>query len=337
MFCIKCGREAIRGMVFCEECYSQSEPFAKLQQSFVFSTCPSCGRFREGQHWVEVGDRIEYVYSAVRKSLETIPGTSVLSFELSGFREDQNSFPLHVSFETRNSGVTRKEEGEVNVRVQRNTCPTCSRRSGHYFESTIQIRALGRMRSELMADAEEFVRKLCADTAAREPDFFVSSIRSTRGGVDMTLSSSSAGYSIARSAAHHFGTGVVATRSLYGQKDGRNIYRTTYLLRVPMLAAGDYVEYAGAHYRVSDTSGGVVLEPLSGGRRMHLPFQDLERVRFIGGREMETQLTVKSSTGGRITVVDMSTMTEEVLRYGRAVRNGESIRAVRLGERLYPL
>jgi nonsense-mediated mRNA decay protein 3 len=337
MFCIKCGKEAVKGTVFCRECYSQGEPLASVPASATFDICPSCGRVKKGAHWIYTPDLGEYVRSDIRKNIVLPRGTRIASYSVTGFRNDRSSSRLRITITAERDGMMKDEETETAVHLRRNTCPTCNRKSGHYFESTIQIRALGSERKEVLAGAADYVRKLGAELELREPDFFISSVKATRGGFDINLSSSSAGYAIARSTAQRYGTGVSRTRTLYGQKDGRNVFRTTYLIRIPMFRARDYVEFEDGFYRVTDTTGRVVLESLEDGRHLTIQPAELEKLRFVGGREIESTATIISSGNGTVTVVERNFAEEESIRCEGHLVRGREVGVVRLGGRLYLL
>lgn len=337
MFCIKCGKEAVKGAVFCRDCYSQGEPIATVPASASFDVCPSCGRVKNGAHWIAAPDLGSYVCSDIRKSIVLPRGAKIVSYGATGFRDDRLSSRLHISVTAEKDGMLKDEQNDVAVHIRRNTCPTCSRRIGHYFESTIQIRALGDERKEVLAGAADHVRKLGEELEKREPNFFISSIKATRGGFDINLSSSSAGYAIARSTAQRYGSGVSRTRTLYGQKDGKNIFRTTYLIRVPMFSARDYVEFENRFYRVVDTTGGVVLESMEDGRRLKVQPAELERLRFIGGREIESTAIITAAGKGSVTVMERNSAEEESIRCGENLSRGKEVGVVRLGDRLYLL
>ena len=268
MFCIKCGKEAVPGTVFCGECISKGEQLASIPDMVAFELCPSCGKVKKGSSWVEVKDLQAHMLSELRKKVALAPGASMNSFSVSGLNSEENSSNVTLNLSLLTHGVKKEESLPIRVRVLGNTCPTCNRRSGHYFESTIQLRAEGRVRYEVIERVLSYARKLCEEYERSEKSFFVSSIKQTRGGVDIELSSNTIGAAVAKKIAQRFGSDVVGTRKLFGRKNGKEVYRTTFLERVAMFNPGDYVEHRGEFFRVSKSSETIFLNPLKGG--MHL-------------------------------------------------------------------
>ncbi len=335
MFCIKCGKTALSGMVFCAECYSNEELFATLPDVFSFELCPSCGRIRKGAHWLRE-NIVSHVSAELRRTAKLPAGAFLRSFEINGFNPDEHSSKITVDLIISKNGIERADRKEMRVMIKGNTCPTCNRRSGHYFESIIQVRAVGRERPEVILTVVEFIRKLGEELEQKESDFFISAIKRTKGGVDISLSSSPIGASIARTAAQHFGADVRTTRKLYGQKDGRDVYRTTHLIRVPMLQRGDYVEYGGEYFRVRGTSDDIILDALWPGKQVRIDKEHIRNVRYFGGSELEHEAQILSDEAGYITIRDPETMDEVKLPSGKARKHGgNKITVVRIGEILF--
>ena len=335
MFCIKCGKTALSGLVFCAECYSREELFVTLPDVFSFDICPSCGRIKKGAHWMRV-NAAEHISSELGKTAVLPSGAFLRSFDVIGLNPAEHYSNVAVAMTISMNGVEKSESKQMRVMVKGNTCPTCSRRSGHYFECTIQVRAVGRERTEVILGVVEFIRKMCEEVEQKEPDFFVSSIKRTKGGVDVSLSSSAIGASIARTSAQRFGTDVRTTRKLYGQKDGREVYRTTHLLRIPMLLRGDYVEYGGAYFRVHEMSDYIVLDALERSKRMKLDRRHEGGVRYLGGAELELEVQVVSKNSEYAVVKDPETDDDVKIPLSGADSTGtDTMLAVRIGKSLF--
>jgi nonsense-mediated mRNA decay protein 3 len=130
-------------------------------------------------------------------------------------------------------GVEIEERGEVEVILKQETCERCSRIAGGYYEGIVQIRAENRIPTE-----EELVMaEKIAYSSVGEADF-VSKERKLKEGVDVYVSSMECGRRISRQIVKKLGGVFSESRKLYGRKDGRNIYRVSFSVRLPELEEG---------------------------------------------------------------------------------------------------
>ncbi len=335
MFCIKCGREAVPGTVFCSECMSRGEPLASAPGVITFEICPSCGRMKRGSSWVKVEDTDALMRTEIRKSVVLAAGATISSIEIKGLNSGENSSNAEIALTLSTHGVSKKELLPVRVRVEGNTCPTCNRKSGHYFESTIQLRSRGETRKEVIERALSYATGVCSEYERTEKGFFVSGVKETRGGADIALSSSTVGAAVAKKIAQRFGADVVPTRKLYGRKNGKEIYRTTFLVRIAMFNPGDYVRYRGGFFRVQKALESITLSPLPSGRPVTVSSGESDALELIGGKELEDWVEVVSEDRDGAIVIDPRSMESETVRTAGGHPRGSRLRIVHLGSELY--
>ncbi len=78
-----------------------------------------------------------------------------------------------------------------------------------------------------------------------------------------------------------FGGEQLTTASLYGQKDGKEIYRLTVLFREAPFKKGDRVEYRGEEYIVKILDKHIVLQPSKTGKTIQIKYKERPRIRPI--------------------------------------------------------
>lgn len=334
MFCIKCGKEAVHGTVFCEDCISRGEQLASAPGVVTFEICPSCGKVKNGSSWREVADLAKHMASELRRSVRLSGDASLKSFEVENLDPGENSSNVVLALSLLTHGVRKEERIGVRVRIEGNTCPTCNRRSGHYFESTIQLRSMGETRENVIGRVLSYATKLCEEYERTEEGFFVSGIKDTKGGVDITLSSNTVGAALAKKVAQKFGADVVPTRKLYGRKNGKEVYRTTFLVRVAMFSPGDYVEYRNGFYLVARATDMIELLPLKGGAPVRIRPTESSSLRFLGGSELEEWVEVVSDEYGHVLVKDPRTLEEVSVLCIHDHPRGSRMKVVRLGDEL---
>ncbi len=364
MFCVECGREvdsedALAGGL-CIDCLAQRAPLVRLPPILDLVRCPTCGavkdrgtwhlpgppKGRERAHDAQDGDdddaRLEdAVTQLAEHSLEVIDQGRVVSVGLRVLREDRNVFVVDAQAEVAIAGGTAGQEASTRVRVRREACDVCSRRSGNYYEAIVQFRG-ARARPATDGDLEE-AASLAHDEstrmeAASRDAYIVKVEEPRRGGLDFYMSTQSAGAQLARALASRFGAAVSVSTTLVGRKLGKDVLRTTHIVRLPDMRSGDYVLFDGQLMRVlSATEKDALLEPAVGeGRRRMVSHDDRASLVLVGPRDAVEEAVVVSSSPGEVLVLDPVTLQTVELRLpkGYDVANRETVGVVRHEDRL---
>jgi nonsense-mediated mRNA decay protein 3 len=233
MFCVECGREGPTVGGLCGDCFRKRNPIVRPPEAVDAVACADCGRIETGQGWARV--ELETAIPAIlRERIPADPRADRVTFTHVAREEDPRNFELAVKAAARIEGVDLVEAFRVRLRVKPGLCPTCTRRRSKYYEGILQVRAEGRPlargeRDRLVA----FVEAAVARRTAKGEEVFIAKVEDVRGGADVYLSSNTAARSIARELADAFRGTLGASPKLYGRKQGKDLYRVTYLVRVP--------------------------------------------------------------------------------------------------------
>jgi nonsense-mediated mRNA decay protein 3 len=84
---------------------------------------------------------------------------------------------------------------------------------------------------------------------------FIQESKDVKGGIDLVVGSTQQGRSIARAISERFGGSTQESYKLVGMRDGKNVYRTSILVRLPRLKAGDLVRGRGTFLEVRGFEG----------------------------------------------------------------------------------
>jgi nonsense-mediated mRNA decay protein 3 len=110
----------------------------------------------------------------------------------------------------------------------------CNRRRSNYFEGILQVRAEDRpLTEEERGRLVAFVQDAVARRSAKGEEVFISRVEDVRGGADVYLSSNTVTRTIARELADAFRGTVGSSPKLFGRKNGKDLYRVTYVVRIP--------------------------------------------------------------------------------------------------------
>lgn len=174
-------------------------------KEFSIETCPKCRRMRVAREWITFDAQI--IAKLLKKKCKG---------EIEKMEYDARTGKA-VFFITREGSLIKLERTIKFVQVK-NICIDCSRRGSNYFESIIQLRG----RPERIAKYEKLL------TSALSKSTSVTKFEQLKEGKDLYVGSSKAVIAVL----NELGMKVTITRTLHGQKQGKRLYRTTFLLRL---------------------------------------------------------------------------------------------------------
>jgi nonsense-mediated mRNA decay protein 3 len=237
-FCVVCGatdRPLVDGV--CAECAADRTALVQLPKRVDVTICPTCGARRVGQSWVRAGSSPLLTAEDLAPFLEVHPevGVRKVDWEVTSTTPTVREYVAHARVRFR--GVERTVDLPFSVRAEARTCPECSRRSGRYFTAIIQLRGPEDARPAEKAPAlrARLDREWDAIWREARPDWrrALSWREELPEGWNCFFSDTLAARAVARLAKQRFGATLKESASLFGRKDGRDVYRVTFCLRFP--------------------------------------------------------------------------------------------------------
>jgi nonsense-mediated mRNA decay protein 3 len=116
-----------------------------------------------------------------------------------------------------------------------------------------------------------------------------------------------------------------------GKKDGRDIYRMTYLVRLLEFRIDDFIRLDEQIFQVLKiSSDGILLRALENGKDFWFSTQDIAKAKIIGGPEIIKEMVVVSRGKNEIQVLDPDNLkTVDVLLWEGFNASGESVKVVK--------
>lgn len=237
-FCPQCGKQTDEFFdCVCKDCFKQGITLlAPESLELSVSVCSHCGGFFKGKEQTSIEPAVETaVLKAIRKKYgpETPVEIAGLSVELA---ENKRRARVSITVKADISGVNIEETGEFTAALKRTICERCSRIAGGYYAAIVQIRAEGR----IPTDEELALAENITYSSLGESDF-VSKEQMLKEGLDIYVSSAEYGRRIAKAIVKELGGNFSESKKLYGRKDGRDIYRVTFLVRLLGFKQGEVV------------------------------------------------------------------------------------------------
>lgn len=211
MVCPVCGassREKVFVKFLCQDCWATQQKL-KLPEKIVIERCKNCGKVRTRKAWLQSPKELK----------EEIAGMCRWKGERAGIGVKELD-DRHCRVILRIGDV--QIEKDIPVEWRTSLCPDCTKLARGYYEAIIQLRTesgevtpkLERLKDRLVQDLENIT--------------FVPKIDERRFGFDIYVGSTNAAYNSLRAA----GLKYKSTRKLFTQKAGKNLYRTTFLVKI---------------------------------------------------------------------------------------------------------
>ena len=264
-------------------------------------------------------------------SLSVIPEGRVVSVGVMTDKQEDKTFVVHVQADVDVSGVIATDEDSVIVRLKNTVCKRCSRQRGSYYESIMQVRTGEKtLDDDLRDEVVRYVTTSVETQSKTNRSLFISKVQEVPGGVDIYLSSISLGKTLTRDLSESYGAEVKESSSLVGvSSDGQEVYRVTFLLRLPMYHVGDVILFKDRPYKLTavNKNGGKMVD-LYNFRETSIKKFELLTIKILFKAKDIREATVVSSSPKEIQVLHPTTYVTKDVRIPDDVEVGETVGVV---------
>ncbi len=242
--CPKCGNDTsvlLSGV--CRECFFQNFALAQLPQVIQARICASCGaRFTRGR-WTDEDNIGTIVLKTIEDNLSIHEAAEDVEVCINPRQLTPHMYKVEVEVVAAIQGERVTSDLSSEIRIIRESCEMCSRMSGGYFEGILQIRATERIPTENEIETCLRIVDMTIDRMRAKGDrlaFITDTIRSKEG-LDLYIGSVNSGRHICKAIIEELGGTFSESPSLFGQKDGKEVYRITFSMRLPRFTPGDII------------------------------------------------------------------------------------------------
>jgi len=300
--CPSCGQPSVG---VCPRCSTKGHVPVIIPRYLDLKVCPTCRDcFLDGK-WGQT-EIIDAVTRTIENALSINEAKSAIYVDVR--EQDKNLIKTHVIVERSADGKTFIDEYEVDLRIKRETCDRCSRIAGGYYEGVVQVRADGRTpeEHELMTAADIAYRVLERE---RNNDrmAFLSRVERKKEGLDIYVGTTRAAKKLSRSITEELGGSFRESPKLVGKKDGKNVYRVAFSVRLPRLTPGSIVSHNGHVFECHLVRKKVIATDLQTGEKQSLNVRDLARAEFLGSRAEARESVLVSVTDDEVQLLDPDT------------------------------
>lgn len=290
MFCVECGREAEKTFDgLCVRCYIKSKNFFFLPTPIKIARCQHCGRYKKKNRWIDY-DPSKIIRDSVQIDEEL--ENPLIKIESSNdlFLAKCQGFVM---------GIPVEETHSTEIMVEKEVCDRCSKIKGGYFEAILQVRAANRdLSNGEIERVNEIIKKAVK-------------IEEINGGMDYYIEDKNQAESLAKLLKKEFCCKMKKSASLTGRKDGRNVYRMTYLVRISEYKNGDFIEIGNEIFKILKMGEIVKMMDLSSMETRHYSIEKLEKGKIIN---VEERMAVVVYEDGELHLMDPWTYEMKVVK-----------------------
>ncbi len=309
-FCVECGAEGKVYGGLCGRCLAERNTFFEVPENLDILECVHCHAYQVGGRWI-TADRGDAIRRALGGAVQIRPELASHDLEYTETPEDARNVLLTIEGRGRLDDIEVVEAHTARVRIKPGVCDVCSRRRGSYYEGILQVRATGR---PLRPWEEVRVGELVGSRTHRREGRreFVAKEERVHGGVDYYLSSNALAKTLSKEVQAALGGAVTVSPKLHTRREGRDLYRVTYLVRLPEYATGDVVEVEDKLYQITGMGGNVTAAGLGDGSKRSFRSADMAGARIVERQELQAILVAQ--TPEEVQVLDPETYRTETLR-----------------------
>ncbi|WP_091934100.1 60S ribosomal export protein NMD3 [Methanolobus profundi] len=286
--CPKCGNGTPR--LFqgrCKSCFLENFTLAEIAPVLHAKICSTCGARNIRNRWVNEGNLESIIIQTAEDALLVHEMAGDIEIYIEPRAQTPYIYKVHIEVDAMVLDEIFHQSLDTEIRVVRESCDMCSRISGGYFEAIMQIRASKRIPSqEEMAECITIANGVLERLRNKGDRLaFISSSLDIKEGVDLYVGSSNAARHICREINSQLGGTFTESASLQGRKEGKNVYRITFSLRLPEFMPHDIIEHKGRVIEIRKFGKSVTGTDVETGARFTGTFDELDGATLLANRK----------------------------------------------------
>ena len=314
MLCILCGKEEATEGRLCRSCLASTISLS-VPEFMDITQCPKCGSVMIGKSWYR-GDLVPRIAKALRKII--VLNNPGFRLEITSVKEDIDNGNVSAHLKIFNGEtLLREDDVVIKLKITKNSCPTCNRVSGSYYESILQVRTFSHEVTDVIGEIEQFATNFVQSVEGSSPTSFISKVVHQREGVDIFLGKRSDAMKLSKIIMDRYFSNLKVSKSLAGMKEGNEIYRYTYSIRIFNLKLGSIIESRSQKFVITGIHPQTlyVLDPRNM-KRSVLKRSDVfdENWKIIDPSGNLKKFIVLSSGHGEIEIMDSVTFKTHTLK-----------------------
>lgn len=336
-FCPKCGKPSDSDGL-CANCRAADTPWAECDSRVASTHCPSCGATKVVNTWTDNDrEQAEIAPDLARSAVHFHPEVKKRSIAVDVRDISPNRSRAYLTITGTLYGIAMEKSCTVELIWHKEQCDRCNRITGSYYEGIVQVRAEDRDLSPFELQAASTIAQQVEDSliSGGERLSFISDMTENKDGLDITVGSQHIGLMIVQQITGRFGGRYTMHPKLVGEKNGRQLFRITYLVRLPRYQRHEIVKLARVYAEIEQVdSRHVRVFDLMEGRSRSIREEDIKK--SVGNARNARPALVAYISGGMMGILDPDTgETKEYKKMPwQTISAGDNVNVLRDGDTL---
>ena len=336
-FCVECGKETeniIDGQ--CIDCFLNGRKLISLPHHVDVNVCTNCGDIGAGEHWETKGLN-DAISDAAFNVLDHIKEAKILEKEAYILEQEPYTFVVKVDAKIDVKGCITEDSATTIIRLKNTVCKRCSRQLGNYYEAILQIRGSKDVPNKTVTEARRKVENLVDAQSVTNRRLFITKTEDVQGGIDIYLSSISMGKAASKELADTYCAETKEASKLVGlNEEGLEMYRVTYLVRLPDFQAGDVVQFEGRYFKlIRLSSNGAKVIDIMNHRERSIKRSDVPSLKVFAKSGGLRDAVVVNKGKGEVQILEPSNYSTLDLKIPEGAEIGETVKVVDIDDILY--
>lgn len=344
MFCIKCGKEneeLFKGL--CHSCFAAGNKLITIPSELEVESCAHCSSIYVGDKWIETELR-EEEFIAQTIAQESVPDEDAedVTLEIDLINQKGSILEMLVTANGNVLGIPIEREFKINVKLNRNACPECSKHASGYYEAVLQLRADERsLETEEIQKADKIIKNLLEKLSRTNRMAYLSQRVGIKEGIDYYFGSYKAARKISNVLKEQMGGMMGESPRLMGRDKsaGKDLYRIWISLRLPLFKKGDFLAHKDHVGQIIDVNGRkIVIMDLETLENISISWREYSNLEKVAGKEDIKITTVTSKTPTEIQLLHPETyqpMDLDMMSELASINIGDEVEVIEIRGKLY--
>ncbi|WP_413823556.1 MULTISPECIES: 60S ribosomal export protein NMD3 [unclassified Methanobrevibacter] len=346
MFCPECGNTEeplINGV--CKNCFLKTYQMIKIPENIDVIICKHCNaKLFQGQWIDEEIPEEEIIYRAIEDAIkiDELTENPIIDLEILQMRGTIAECEVIVNGNVLNTDIN--EIYNVNVKLNHNVCPNCSKKESGYYEAVIQLRADNReIKQEELNKIEGVVQHTINKQAKKDKLAYIPQILTPKEGFDYYIGSYKTAKKIINNLKNEIGGESKESPRLISEdkSTGKGLYRIWISFRLPEYEIGDFVKFEDKILEITHISGhNIHCENLQDRKDFNIQWKNSTKVKLLEKNTKVKQSIVTDKSPSMIQILDPDDYTTVDLEMNDKFNNiniGQEVDTIKLEGQVYLL
>jgi nonsense-mediated mRNA decay protein 3 len=340
MICVECGNESeIINNGLCINCYIKSKNFTKGPEFYNIIKCSNCNAYKLKNKWENqsLNNIIDRYITQIFKISDELKKPEIKII----FKDDDNQYKKQLEIAIRGfiSNLEVIEKHSIQINVKKEICDTCSKQFGGYHEAIIQIRADKRsLTIEEIDGIYAFVKEYIEIMQNKgNKNIFLADFEIKENGINFFISDNNIALSITKKLQELYVGNITKSSKNIGMKDGRQIYRMTYLLRLFQYNEGDILSHKEKFYYVKKIfRNKIYLIDLEQWSENIFNNKELSKFLIKGKNDLVKNMILVSQTNDEVQLMDQKNYNIYFIKKPKKISfNNDFIEIIQIQDRIF--